>query len=125
MRISDWSSDVCSSDLNDLLRLQSVWFTAPQDTADSSFLSTWYYDQRKFPDLYGYLPAFRRVRQFPTNQRLKPLLPGITLLLSDAWAAGTPMLTWGKYKIVGRTPRPATRRVGNGWVSSFEFRGER
>src|SRR3546814_17232119 len=25
---------------NDLLRLQSVWFTAPQDTARSSFLST-------------------------------------------------------------------------------------
>src|SRR3546814_5812226 len=86
MRISDWSSDVCSSDLNDLLCLQSVWFTAPQDTAGSSFLSTWYYDQRKFPDLYGYLPAFRRVRQFPTNQRFEPLLPGITWFLSDAWA---------------------------------------
>ncbi|HEY9545080.1 MAG TPA: DUF1329 domain-containing protein, partial [Solimonas sp.] len=89
---------------NDLLRLQSVWFTAPQDTAGSSFLSTWYYDQRKFPDLYGYLPAFRRVRQFPTNQRFEPLLPGITWFLSDAWAAGDPMLTWGNYKIVGRQP---------------------
>ena len=88
----------------DLLRLQSVWFTAPQDTAGSSFLSTWYYDQRKFPDLYGYLPAFKRVRQFPTNQRFEPLLPGITWFLSDAWAAGDPMLTWGNYKIVGRQP---------------------
>ncbi|MGH8445422.1 MAG: DUF1329 domain-containing protein, partial [Solimonas sp.] len=44
----------------DLLRYQSVWFTSPQDTAGSSFLNTWYYDQRKFPDLYGYLPAFKR-----------------------------------------------------------------
>ncbi|MBL6749543.1 MAG: DUF1329 domain-containing protein [Nevskia sp.] len=88
----------------DLLRLQSVWFTAPQDAAGSSFLNTWYYDQRKFPDLYGYLPAFKRVRQFPTNQRFEPLVPGITLFLSDAWAAGDPMLTWGNYKIVERKP---------------------
>jgi hypothetical protein len=88
----------------DLLRYQSVFFTSPQDTAGTSFLNTWYYDQRKFPDLQGYLPAFRRVRQFPTNQRFEPLVPGITLFLSDAWAAGDPMLTWGNYKIVGRQP---------------------
>jgi len=91
-------------DKKDLLRLQSVWFTAPQDIAGSSFLSTWYYDQHKFPDLYGYLPAFKRVRQFPTNQRFEPLLPGITWFLTDAWAAGDPMLTWGNYKITGRQP---------------------
>jgi hypothetical protein len=88
----------------DLLRLQSVWFTAPQDVAGTAFLSTWFYDQRKYPDLHGYLPAFRRVRQFPTNQRFEPLLPGITWFLSDAWAAGDPMLTWGNYKIIGRQP---------------------
>jgi len=101
---------------NDLLRLQSVWFTAPQDTSGSSFLSTWYYDQRKFPDLYGYLPAFRRVRQFPTNQRFEPLLPGITWFLSDAWAAGDPMLTWGNYKIVGR--QPMLGAVSENWHGS-------
>jgi hypothetical protein len=88
----------------DLLRLQSVWFTSPQDVSGTAFLSTWYYDQRKYPDLYGYLPAFRRVRQFPTNQRFEPLLPGITWFLSDAWAAGDPMLTWGNYKVIGRQP---------------------
>lgn len=88
----------------DLLRYQSVWFTSPQDTAGTSYLNTWYYDQRKFPDLSGYLPAFKRVRQFPTNQRFEPLVPGITLFLSDAWAAGDPMLTWGNYKIIGRQP---------------------
>ena len=88
----------------DLLRLQSVWFTAPADTSGASFLSTWYYDQTKYPDLHGYLPAFRRVRQFPTNQRFEPLLPGITWFLSDAWAAGDPMLTWGNYKVIGRQP---------------------
>jgi hypothetical protein len=88
----------------DLLRYQSVFFTAPQDTQGSSFLNTWYYDQRKFPELYGYLPAFKRVRQFPTNQRFEPLVPGITLFLSDAWASGDPLATWGDYKIVGRQP---------------------
>ena len=89
---------------SDLLRLQSVFFTAPNDTKGSSFLNTWYYDQRKFPDLIGYLPAFKRVRQFPTNQRFEPLVPGITLFLSDAWSAGDPMQTWGNYKIIGRGP---------------------
>ena len=79
-------------------------FTSPQEQAGSSFLSKWYYDQREFPELYGYLPLFKRVRQFPTNQRFEPLVPGITLHLSDAWAAGYPMLTWGNYKIVGREP---------------------
>jgi hypothetical protein len=100
----------------DLLRLQSVWFTAPQDIAGSSFLSTWYYDQHKFPDLYGYLPAFKRVRQFPTNQRFEPLLPGITWFLTDAWAAGDPMLTWGNYKIIGR--QPMLGAVSQNWHGS-------
>ncbi len=88
----------------DKLRLQSVFFTAPNDTKGSSFLSIWYYDQRKFPDLYGYFPAFKRVRQFPTNQRFEPLVPGVTFFLSDAWAAGDPILTWGNYKIIKRQP---------------------
>ena len=88
----------------DKLRFQSVFFTAPNDTKGSSFLSVWYYDQRKFPDLYGYFPAFKRVRQFPTNQRFEPLVPGVTFFLSDAWAAGDPILTWGNYKIVKRMP---------------------
>ena len=88
----------------DKLRFQSVFFTAPNDTKGSSFLSIWYYDQRKFPDLYGYFPAFKRVRQFPTNQRFEPLVPGVTFFLSDAWAAGDPVLTWGNYKIIGRKP---------------------
>lgn len=98
----------------DLLRLQSVWFTAPQDTSGSSFLSVWHYDQNKFPDLHGYLPAFRRVRQFPTNQRFEPLLPGITWFLSDAWAAGDPMMTWGNYKIIER--KPMLGAVSDNWA---------
>jgi hypothetical protein len=88
----------------DKLRYQSVWFTHPNDSKGTSFLNTWYYDQTRFPDLMGYLPAFKRVRRFPTNQRFEPLVPGMSLFLSDAWAAGDPMLTWGNNKIIGRGP---------------------
>jgi len=97
----------------DLLRQQVVWFTSTEDVAGTSFLSTWYYDQRKMPDLYGYLPQFRRVRQFPANQRFEPLVPGATWFLTDAWAAGDPMLTWGDYKVV--EIRPALMASGGNW----------
>lgn len=88
----------------DKLRYNNLWFTHPNDTAGTSFLNTWAYDQNQFPDLQGFLPAFRRVRQFPTNQRFEPLVPGSVLYLSDAWAAGDPVNTWGNFKIVGRKP---------------------
>ena len=77
-------------DKKELLRYQSVWFTSPQDTAGSSFLNTWYYDQNKFPDLQGYLAAFRRVRQFPTNQRFEPVVPGVTILWKRAGGFAAP-----------------------------------
>lgn len=89
---------------NDKLRFNSVWFTHPNDSKGTSFLNIWHYDQSRYPDLYGYLPAFKRVRRFPTNQRFEPLAPGMTLFLSDAWGTGDPMLTWGNYKIIGRGP---------------------
>lgn len=89
---------------SDMLRYQSVFFTAPQEQAGASFLVPWYYDQRKFPEIYGYLPQFRRIRQFPANQRFEPIVPGMSFFLSDAWGAGDPMLTWGNTKIVGRGP---------------------
>ncbi len=88
----------------DRLRYQSVWFTSPNDVKGTAFMNEWWYDQAKFPDLFGYLPAFKRVRRFPTNQRFEPLVAGINLFLSDAWAAGDPMLTWGNWKIIHRGP---------------------
>lgn len=103
-------------DRSNILRLQSVWFTHPQDTNGTSFLSQWYYDQRRFPDLYGYLPAFKRVRQFPTNQRFEPLVPGITFFLSDAWSSGDPMLTWGNFKTIGR--QPFLGAISRNWFGS-------
>ena len=98
---------------DDMLRFQSVFFTAPNDVRGTSFLSNWLYDQSKFPDLFGYLPAFKRERRFPTNQRFEPLVPGLTLFLSDAWHAGDPMLTWGNYKIVDTKPHLAA--AGSNW----------
>ncbi len=91
-------------DKKEFMRWQTVLFTASPDVAGSSFLSTWYYDQRKYPDLYGYLPQFKRVRQFPTNQRFEPLVPGVTWFLTDPWYVGDPMLTWGNFKVISRKP---------------------
>ena len=102
----------------DKLRYQSVWFTYPNDSRGTSFLNTWYYDQRKFPELFGYIPAFKRVRRFPSSQRFEPLVPGITVFLSDAWAAGDPMLTWGNYKVVGR--QPMLGAISNNWMGNNE-----
>lgn len=97
----------------DKLRYQTVLFTGPNDVRGTAYLSTWYADQRKFPDLLGYIPAFKRVRKFPTNQRFEPLVAGITVYLSDAWAAGDPMLTWGNFKLVER--RPMLAAVSENW----------
>ena len=96
------------------LRRQSVYFAAAPDVRGTSFLSVWDYDQRKIPDLYGYLPSFRRVRQFPANQRFEPLVPGAVWFLSDPWAAGDPFLTWGNHKIEERKPMLGP------WASEFE-----
>ena len=100
---------------DDKLRLQSILFTEPADAKGTMYLNVWPYDQRQFPQLYGYLPAFKRVRNFPTNQRFEPLVPGAELYLSDAWAAGDPFLTWGNYRIVQRGPHLAA--VTGGWTS--------
>lgn len=90
--------------LENELRRQSVFFAASQDVRGTSFLSNWHYDMRVIPELYGYLPEFRRVRQFPANQRFEPLVPGAVWFLSDPWAAGDPFLTWGNHKIEERKP---------------------
>jgi len=102
----------------DKLRYQSVFFVSPNDIKGTSFLNIWPYDQREFPDLMGYIPAFKRVRRFPTNQRFEPLIPGSSLYLSDAWTAGDPFLTWGNYRIVGRGPTLAG--ISRNWNSAHE-----
>lgn len=99
----------------DKLRFQSVFFMTPQNFRGTSFLNIWDYDHSTFPVLYGYVAEFRRIRQFPTDQRFEPLVPGATLFLSDAWAAGDPLYTWGNYKIVGRGP--FLSGVSNSWAA--------
>lgn len=88
----------------DKLRFQSVFFLTPNNFKGTSFLNVWAYDHRTFPDLYGYVADFKRIRQFPTDQRFEPLLPGLSLYLSDAWAAGDPLHTWSGYEIIKRGP---------------------
>ena len=88
----------------DLLRLQTIWFTHTQDVKGHAFLSKWKYNQKEIPALFGYLPNLKRVRRFPSNQRFEAYMPGMNLYLSDAWASGDPMLTWGNFKIVHRGP---------------------
>ncbi|MBI1238570.1 MAG: DUF1329 domain-containing protein [Alphaproteobacteria bacterium] len=97
----------------DKLRFQSVLFTSPNEVNGTSYLNIWPYDQNQFPELEGYLPAFKRIRRFPTNQRFEPLIPGSNLYLSDAWAAGDPFLTWGNYRIVAQGPALAS--LSGGW----------
>lgn len=97
----------------DKLRYQSVVFTEPNDIAGTSFLNVWDYDQNTFPDLYGYLPQFKRIREYPSSQRFEPIIPGGTLYLSDAWAAGDPLHTWSNYKIVHRGPM--LTGMSDGW----------
>ena len=99
----------------DKLRFQSVFFLSPQGIRGTSFLNVWDYDHGSLPRLYGYLPEYRRIRQLPTDQRFEPLVPGATLYLSDAWAAGDPLHSWGDYKIVGRGPYLAG--ISNGWAA--------
>lgn len=97
----------------DKLRYQSVFFTSPSATAGTAFLNIWDYDQSKYPELVGYLPAFKRVREYPTKQRFEPLVPGMTIFFTTVWAAGDPMLTWGNYKIIGR--QPVLGEVSRSW----------
>lgn len=97
----------------DKLRYHNIFFLTPATFRGTAFLNVWDYDQSTFPELYGYLPEFRRTRQLPTDQRFEPLIPGASLFLSDAWGAGDPLYTWGNYRIVGRGP--FLGGVSGGW----------
>lgn len=102
----------------DKLRFQSVFFVEPAQFRGTSFLNVWDYDQNTFPELYGYVPEFRRIRRFPTNQRFEPLLPGLSLYLSDAWGAGDPLHTWGEFRTVSRGPFLAG--ISDNWNAAHE-----
>jgi len=88
----------------DQLRLVPDVITAPEDQRGTAFLQIWAYDQRMFPEFYGYTPLLKRVRTFPVDQRFEPLLPGENYFSTLAWHVGDPVLTWGNFKIVGRGP---------------------
>lgn len=100
----------------DKLRYSTLLLTSPTSVAGSSFLSVWWYDQSRFPDFFGYLPAYRRVRRFPTNQRFEPVATGSVYYTSDAWTMGDPFLTWGNFRVVGKMPfLGGVGGQGGGW----------
>ncbi len=86
------------------LRYFPLYISAPEDVNGTAFLQVWPYNQSEFPNFYGYTPLLKRVETFPTNQRFEPQLPGETDFASDSWMAGDPLLTWGDFKLVGKSP---------------------
>lgn len=101
---AEFSGLADSLNADDYMRLQAVLFVSPSDIKGTSYLNHWYHDQRKFPNFYGYLPAFKRIRRLPSSQRFEPLIPGSNLYLSDAWSMGDPYLTWGGFKVIYQGP---------------------
>lgn len=100
----------------DKLRNNTVLFIQPQDVKGTSVLTVWPYDQTQLPDFFGYLPAFKRVRRFPSNQRFEPVIAGSQFYISDAWGMGDPYLTWGNFKLIGR--QPFLGFASNNWAGS-------
>jgi hypothetical protein len=86
------------------LRYSTFLLTAPQAFKGTSALNIWYYDQSKLPEFYGFLPDFKRVRRFTTNQRFEPSVPASNYYPTDSYLMGDPVLLWGNYKIVGKMP---------------------
>ena len=103
----------------DWLRFNTLWFTSPNDVKGTSVMNNWHYDQNKFPEFFGFLPAFKRVRRFPSNQRFEPVIAGLSVFTTDFWAAGDPMRTWGNFKIVAR--QPMLMSMHDQWHPEHEF----
>ncbi len=86
------------------LRASTVLVTAPEDQYGNAVLEVWPYDQRQFPVTHGYAPQTKRIRTLPGYARFEPPLPGVSWFMSDAFAAGDPVRTWGDFKLVGKGP---------------------
>src|SRR3546814_20217313 len=103
MRISDWSSDVCSSDLIYELariidRIAAYDFPAQQNKFTRAFFAA---SARQTPGQLG--DAMRRFSENPRDQQAIDLLSA-------------------NYEYVGQV-REEERRVGNEWVSTGRSRG--
>ena len=105
----------------DKLRFQSVFFLTPSDSRGTSYLNIWPYDQNRYPELYGYLPAFKRVSDFPQST----IRPDSRLnhLPLRCMGRGDPFLTWGNYRFVKRGPMLAA--INSGWQAGDENWGHR
>jgi hypothetical protein len=88
----------------DKLRYNTLLLTSPTNVSGTSFYGIWWYDQSRFPDVYGYIRQYKRVRSLPTNQRFEPVAAGSAYYTTDAWTMGDPFLTWGNFRGIGKMP---------------------
>lgn len=91
---------------DDLLRFVGTKFVSPRNVRVTSLLCRWPYDQTKFTDFIGNMPAFCpiRTRRFPTTRRFEPIVWGSTLFPTDVWMTGDPFLTWKNFRLIGKRP---------------------
>jgi hypothetical protein len=88
----------------DKLRYVTFVSTYPSSQAGAVALNIWPYDQNQFPQIYAYAPDFKRIRRTSGNQRFEPMMQGSSFMVSDTWMLGDPYMTWGNFKMVGKTP---------------------
>jgi hypothetical protein len=89
---------------DETLRFGTFLLTAPQTVKGTSVLNVWNYDQTKLPEFFGFLPDFKRIRRFTSNQRFESSVPASNFYPSDSFMMGDPYLTWSNFKLVGKTP---------------------
>lgn len=77
--------------------------TSPFDVYGLAAASTIYYDATKLPDTDLYVPALRRTRRVPSNQRFEPASPYSTYYVSDLDLQNDPVLTWS-WTLAGKKP---------------------
>src|SRR3546814_16678519 len=97
MRISDWSSDVCSSDLCELG------------------------DVAEYRELLG-AAAPRRVRHAEVEQSLASLKPGDVIALEDGPRVAVLSVAFRKGSVKAKVVRSGERRVGKECVSTWRSR---
>jgi hypothetical protein len=87
-----------------LLRINGLFMTAPQDMNGSASLEIWAYDQHKLPTSHAYSPETKRIRSVPDSSRFETSMTGAAWFASDVAGAGDPVYTWGDFKIIGQGP---------------------
>lgn len=81
-------------DYTNMLNASTFVNQEPFDIAGVTILNEVAYDARAMPKAMAYIPALKRVRRLPVNQRFEPLLPQVDIYLSDVSYINDPVLLW-------------------------------